>query len=301
LERAAKETKHAELAVAPLVGWLGQNGSHLCADLHRRVPDRVIAWADAFPNRLEKYPELTAKVPFAFAWEFTSKEDKERRADREAKQEQLKDKPTPALDLRCRANTYGFPHGIFSKFNFFMAYLDRCIALRLPAETPPAGQPTKLRPVVPEDGWVGDYNPVGQWNPIAPFKEAKGMFSPVWLPDEYAAWMWRSYHSAKPDIKLTAPVIEYRKKDGKWGGPECGLGYGGSVKAGTPLRFGAEVGGDYAKVEFHDGHRVVGTVQSAPWQADDIKLERGLHALFAVGVTADGSRSASRPAFLIVE
>jgi hypothetical protein len=30
-------------------------------------------------------------------------------------------------------------------------------------------------------------------------------------------------------------------------------------------------------------------------------LERGLHALFAVGVTAAGDRRASRPAFLVVE
>jgi len=54
-------TRSSSLAVAPLVGWLGQNGSHLCNDLNNRVPERVIAWADAFPNRLAQYPELTAK------------------------------------------------------------------------------------------------------------------------------------------------------------------------------------------------------------------------------------------------
>jgi hypothetical protein len=113
--------------------------------------------------------------------------------------------------------------------------------------------------------------------------------------------VWRSYHSAKPDLKLSAPVIEYRKKDGKWGGPECGLGYGGQVKAGAPLRFAAEASGKYAKVEFHDGDRVVGTVAAAPWQVEGVKLERGLHVLFAVGVTAEGARTASRPAFLVVE
>ena len=55
LDQAAKETKHPELAVAPLVGWLGQNGSHLCADLYKRVPGRIIAWSDSFPNRLRQY------------------------------------------------------------------------------------------------------------------------------------------------------------------------------------------------------------------------------------------------------
>ena len=76
------------------------------------------------------------------------------------------------------------------------------------------------------------------------------MVSPTWLPDEYAAWMWRSYHAHQPDIKLTAPIVEYRKKDGKWGGPECGLGYGGSVAVGAPLKFVATVTGDYEFIYF---------------------------------------------------
>lgn len=65
LDHAAKETKHPELAVAPLVGWLGQNGSHLCGDLHKRVPERIIAWSDSFANRLAQYPEMTKQIPFA--------------------------------------------------------------------------------------------------------------------------------------------------------------------------------------------------------------------------------------------
>lgn len=127
------------------------------------------------------------------------------------------------------------------------------------------------------------------------------MIEPVWLPDEYAAWMWRSYHSAQPDLLLTAPVLEYRKKDGKWGGPECGLGYRGTLRAGAILKFAAEMKGQYVKVEFHDGPDVVAMANGAPWQAQGVKLERGLRVLFAVGVRADGIRAASRPAFVIVE
>lgn len=301
LQAAAVETKHPELASVPLVGWLGQNGSHLCADLYRRAPQRVLAWADSFPKSLAKYPELTANVPFVYAWEFTSQDDKERRAERETQLDALKDKQTPAADLRCRANTYGFPHGIYSKFNFFAAYLDRCIALRMPDEMPKAGQPVRLKPVVREKGWVGDFNEIGEWNAIAPFAEARAMVSPVWLPDCYAAWMWRSYHTAKPDIKLTKPVLEYGKRKGRPVGSERGLGYGGQVRAGEELSFAAETRNEYAKIEFHDGDRIVGTVDKAPWQVQGIKLNRGLHALFAVGVTARGTRRASRPGFLIVE
>ncbi len=301
LDIAAKETRHPELAVAPLVGWLGQNGGALCADLHRRAPERVLAWADSFPNRLDQQPQLTAAVPFAYAWEFTKQEEQERRTKREAALPALAGKATPPTDFKCRANTYGFPHGIYSKFNFFAAFLDRCIALRLPAEPPPPGQPVKLRPVLREQGWAGDYNAVGEWNAIAPFAEARGMLAPVWLPDASAAWMWRAYHSAQPDLQLTAPAVEYRKKDGKWGGPECGLGYGGQVAAGEPLRFAAASKGAYLKIEFHAGDRIVGTSDQAPWQVEGVRLTRGLHALFAVGVTADGTRRCSRPAFLVVE
>jgi len=301
LDKAAQEAKHPELAVAPLVGWLGQNGSHLCADLYKRVPDRVIAWSDSFPNRLAQFPELTAAVPFAYAWEFSGKDDKDRKALRDTSLPMVRNKPTPAKDFACRANTYGFPHGIYSKYSFFVAFLDRCITLRLPAETPPPGQPTLLRPLVREAGWVGDYNEVGQWNAIAPVSEAKGMVEPVWLPDAYAAWMWRSYHSASPDVKLTGPVIEYRKADGKWGGPECGLGYGGQLPAGSPLKFSASATGAYEKIEFHDGDQIVGTDFAAPWEVSGVKLDRGLHALFAVGVKADGTRQASRCAFAVVD
>jgi hypothetical protein len=240
-------------------------------------------------------------VPFAYAWEFTKREEQERVAARTAALPGIADRHTPALDFKCRANTYGFDHGIYSKFNFFMAYIDRCIALRMPDEMPTPGEPVKLKPLRLEMGWAGDYSAIGQWNAIAPQAEAKGMVTPVWLPDEYAAWMWRSYHSAKPDIKLTSPVVEYRQKDGKWGGPECGLGYGGTLAADAPLKFAAEAAGEYAQIEFHDGDRIVATAKQSPWQAADVKLSPGLHALFAVGVKADGTRQASRPAFVIVD
>ncbi|MDX1948768.1 MAG: hypothetical protein SFU86_25490 [Pirellulaceae bacterium] len=300
LEHAAHETKHPELAVCPLVGWLGQNGSHLCGDLHQRAPQRVLAWSDSFANRLAQYPELTKQVPFAYAWETSKREEQERLALREMALATVKDQPTPPPDFGCRANTYGFSHGIYSKFNFFMAFLDRCIALRMPAETPQPGEPAKLAPISVSAGWAGDFNPVSQWNPIAPAAEAKGMVSPMWLPDAYAAWMWRSYHSANPDIKLAGPIVEYRKKDGEWGGPECGLGYGGQLAASASHHFAAQTTGNYEKIEFHAGDQVVGEATSAPWTCDGVKLAPGLQALFAVGIAADGTRTASRPGFVVV-
>lgn len=296
LESAAKDTKHPELATVPIVGWLGQNGSHLCDDLHKRAPERVLAWSDSFPNRLRQFPELTKAVPFPFAWEISKNELKSR-----TRLEKAQDGPLE--DLSCRANTYGFDHGIYSKYNFFAAYLDRCIQARLPNEMPPPGDPVKLKAVVREQGWVGDFDPISEWNPIAKADsaDAKSMKYPSWLPDEYAAWMWRSYHSAAPQIKLTGPVIEYSKNDGKWGGPQCGLGYNGKLAADKAYVLSAAATTDFVKVEFHDGDRIIATDEKAPWQADGLKLSPGLRVLFAVGVTADGERQASRPAFAIVE
>jgi hypothetical protein len=295
LDAAAKETKHPELSTVPIVGWLGQNGSHMCADLYQRAPDRVLAWADSFPNRLRNFPELTKEVPFAFAWEISKGELKSR-------ERALKAEDVTVHDLSCRANTYGFGHGIYSKYNFFAVYLDRCIQLRLPDKMPPPGEPVKLKPVSRDAGWVGDFAPISEWAPIvkASSPEAKKFTYPSWLPDQYSAWMWRSYHSAEPDLKLTGPVVEYRKKDGKWGGPECGLGYGGYLTASEPLTFTAESSGDYVKLEFHDGDQVLGAADKAPYELAGVKLEPGLRVLFAVGVKADGTRVASRPAFAIV-
>jgi len=298
LDLAAKETKHPELAVAPLVGWLGQNGSSLCNDLWKRAPERVIAWTDSFPNWLAKFPELTANVPFAFAWEFSPKDEKDRAAERELKLPAVTGKPTPPPDLRARANTYGFPHGIYSKYNYFAAYLDRCIAARLPDTTPPAGQPVKLKPWKLEAGWAGDFNPVGEWNPIAPAKEAKGMVDPQWFPDAYAAWMWRAYHTAKPDLKMTAPVVEYHRGGDR---KDCGFGFAEPVAPGTAIALAAEGSAEYTRVEFRSGDKLLGTAEKAPWKIDGVKIERGLHALHAIGTKADGTKSSSRVAFLLVK
>jgi hypothetical protein len=56
-----------------------------------------------------------------------------------------------------------------------------------------------------------------------------------------------------------------------------------------------------AKIEYHDGHRVVGEATETTWTLEGVKLEPGLHVLFAVGVKADGTRCASRPALAIVK
>lgn len=290
LEAAARETSRPELAVAPIVGWLGQNGSVMCADLFKRAPDRVIAWTDAWYGAWSKHPEMIARVPVASAWELKEGE----RAGERAKAGNVAGKPTPAPDLRCFATTYGFGHGIFSKWNFFMAFLDRCIALRLPETMPPPGKPVPLRPAVREKGWVGDYNEISEAVAMAPFAEAKGMVAPIWLPDAYGAWMWRAYHSAKPDLRITGPVVAYRKG----GGSNCGLGYG-ALRAG-PQRVSAEVPAGYTSVEFRSGDRVLGSVTAAPWHVD-AQLDRGLHALIAVGTGAGGKLTVSQPALVVVE
>ncbi len=186
---AGRQLSHPELATVPIVGWLGQNGAKLCHDLFTRAPERVLAWGDAWYPEWPKYPELVAQVPVASAWEFSN--EAERRAERQRRLDEVADKPTPAPDLRCYATTYGFGHGIYSKYNFFVAYIDRCIRLRMPDVMPPPGQPVALKPVDRTQGWAGDFNEIGQWNAIASCADARGMIAPTWLPDEYAAWTWR--------------------------------------------------------------------------------------------------------------
>ena len=297
LDHAGKAKGHPELSSAPIVGWLGQNGSRLCADLYARAPERVLAWSDSFPNRLRQYPELTKKVPFPFAWEIS-------KADLKSGTRTYKKDKNPPADLSCRASTYGFQHGIYSKFNFFMFYLDRCIRARMPEMMPAAGEPVKLKPTLRENGWVGDFDPIGSWNPIAPARSDKLNHAryPVWFPDEYTAWSWRSYHSSCNDLKIIGPRRPYAKIDGKWGGKgACGLGYGGFLSASETHTLSASVKGDYKKVMFHDGNRVLGETTDQPWTLPARKLQPGLRVLFAVGVKADGSSSASRPAIVIVK
>ena len=306
LDRAAAETKHPELATAPIVGWLMQSGFDHAPDLYKRAPGRVIAWSDTFPGHINKYTDCIANVPFVLAWEFDPAKEKARRADREAKLAGVAGKLTPAPNLLCEASTYGFPHGVYSKWNLFAVYLDRCIKARMPAELPPPGQPVKLMPLDREAGWCADFNEISEWVAIAPYKEAKGMVAPQWLPDEYAAWAYRSFHSYDPGLTLTAPVTEYKTKRALSGDQtrgQSGLGFGeveGTAGKPVTLRAGPRDQiwkikrpaheWDYVKVEFRDGDRLLGTADAAPWELTGVKFEPGLHALIPIGVKADGTR-----------
>ena len=142
---------------------------------------------------------------------------------------------------------------------------------------------------------------ISSWAPIATVKSGKLKDAeyPSWMPDEYAAWSWRAYHSSCTDIQITGPKVSYSKHDGKWGGTICGLGYGGFLSSTDKHDFRAAVKGDYIKIEFYDGHHKLGEATKAPWDLKDISLEQGLHVLFAVGVKADGTRAACRPALVI--
>lgn len=311
LEKSAAQTKHPELATAPIVGWLMQSGGDHAPDLYNRAPTRVVAWADSFPGPIRKHSALLEKCPYVIAWEFGPTDEKTRRAERELKSKDLVGKPTPAPNLLCEASTYDFPHGVYSKWNIFAVFLDRCIKARVPADLPEPGQPVNVRPIGRDAGWCADFNDVSEWVAIAPAKDAKGMVSPVWLPDEYAAWAYRAFHSHNPDLTLTAPVTEYLMPRAAPRGDRgvCGLGFGKvQGKAGEPVTLEAGPRGQvakdkpldrpwtYAKIEFRDGDKLLGTADKAPWQLAGVKFDAGLHALFVVGVRADGTRTCSRPA-----
>ena len=196
---------------------------------------------------------MTKNIPFAFAWEASKTEL--RSGIRTYKKD-----PNPPIVLSCRATTYGHGHGIYSKFNFFMVYLDRCIQARMPEKMPHPGQRVKLKPALRENGWVGDFDPIGSWNPIAPAKQGaiKGARYPVWFPGEYTAWSWRAYHSSCTDLKITGPRYAYSKIEGKWGGNgACGLGYGGYPSAEEDHIFSTSATGDYQKVLFYDGNQIL--------------------------------------------
>ncbi|MFO0823915.1 MAG: hypothetical protein U0792_12535 [Gemmataceae bacterium] len=311
LEKAAAETKHPELATAPIVGWLMQQGECHAPDLDKRAPGRVIAWADAFHGRIDPYSDFTSRVPFVLAWEFGPNDEKRRRDERETRLKEVAGKLTSAPALVCEASTYDFPHGVYSKWGFYQLYLDRCIRARLPEKLPEPGTPVRLTPVDREAGWCADFNEVGEWVAIAPSREAKGMVAPQWLPDAYAAWTYRAFHSHNPGLTLTAPVTEFL---GPRAAPKerrgvCGLGFGKiEGKAAEPVMLEAGARGqvdkakpsprdwEYVKVEFRDGDRFLGVAEKAPWRLEGVKLERGLHALIPIGVKGDGTRVCGRPA-----
>ena len=295
IESASKETKRPELTTVPIVGWLGQNGSHLGNDIYTRAPERILAWSDSFPNRLRKYPEFTKNVPFPFAWEISKK-------DLRSKIRTYKKDKGPHHDLSCRANTYGFGHGIYSKFNFFMFYMDRCIKLRMPKEMPEPGQPVKLKTAIREEGWEGDFDPISAWNHIAPVKSGKLKEAkyPVWFPDSYAAHAWRAYHSNCTDIKIISPKFSYRGSP-KGNETQWGMGYGGFLNKDEHHTFSVRLKSKFTKIEYFDGDQKLGEVTEAPYELKSINIKAGLRVLYAVGTKEDGTKEACIPAMVIVK
>ena len=81
----------------------------------------------------------------------------------------------------------------------------------------------------------------------------------------------------------------------------CGLGYGGYLSAKEENILSASVKGDYEKVLFHDGNQELDEASGPAWALPPRELQPGLRVLFAVGVKADGSRAASKPAMVIVK
>jgi hypothetical protein len=197
------------------------------------------------------------------------------------------------------ATTYGFGHGIFSKYSFFTFWLDRAIKARLP-EAPDPQKPVALRALAVADGWVGDFAPIGSWNPIMPAKQAKGLAAPVWFPDEYTAWGWRAFHSNCTDIEMRQPAVPYSKASAY--SSDMANGYGGHLRAGAQVTCAAAVTGDYVRIEFYDGNIKLGEATAPSWSVQaTLPSERGVRAIHAVGIRPDGSRAASRPAFAIAE
>lgn len=308
LDDVGKQSGHPELSQVPIVGWMGQAGPRYLRTRYHAAPHRVLAWADAFPSILRSKPfaDLAYKVPLAYSSEVHNR-GKSKEAGKRVTHHMLR----PVFDdLSANASTYGFKHGIYSKFHFFMSFFDRCIKLRMPDQMPAPGQPVKLKPVVRAEGWVGDFMPISEWNPIAPAnsKETQAFEFPAWLPDRYAAHMWRAFHSGKmtPDkpyfdatsIMIKEPVTPYFRGKNR---SRYGAGYGCFLYADTPVDFKVEVNVECFKVIYYDGDQVIGEVSKAPWHLEDATLQTGLRAVYAVAVQPDGTRVTSRCTFPVVK
>ena len=308
LDEVGRQTRHPELSHVPIVGWMGQAGPRYLRTLYDEAPHRVLAWADAFPSilRNKEFSDLSRQVPFAYSWEVHNRGEAKKTGKRV-----LKKGNAPVFDdLSSGASTYGFKHGIYSKFHFFMSFFDRCIKLRMPDPMPPPGQPVKLKPVLRENGWMGDFMPIGEWNPIAPARSpaAKKFAHPSWLPDQYAAHMWRAFHSGKIDpnkpyfdatsVMITQPITPYSRGKNR---SRYGAGYGCFLYADTPFDFEVQVNVECTRVIYYDGDQVIGEVTEAPWNLKNAQLKPGLRAVHAVAVKPDGNKVTSRCTFPVVK
>lgn len=180
-------------------------------------------------------------------------------------------------------------------------WIQAVVRLRLDADADATKGPVQLKPVVPEDGWLGDRATAdGIYATVAPWADFKGdKAAAAWFPDRATAEVWRAWSSKNSPVTLEAatadgsaklPGFDPKKSRDLKVPAGVGVKLSVSVKPGTTVK----------SVAFYAADKLVGEATAAPWAFEWAKPPAGCHAVSARWTGADNTPGVSNPSLFLV-
>lgn len=293
LEDWAARTGHPELRHLPFITLGGSRTGPHAIEYGQSFPGRHLAWGCVVAD-VRKMDAEMLKVPgINIAAEFDNLGNLLKSLEASSERQH---------GLHGYAAMWNQKHGGYSCHDLMLPVFDQLIRLRLPAGPAPADGKVSLRPLQRDDGWLASTE---DWQTVAPAKEYKGdPKRAAWLPNKAAAMAWRAYCVKKPMLEMTEPTNRWfsggqlEKKLHSFGyierrnfTPKSEIVFQTAANSKAP---------EFRKVAFFAGDIPLGEATSEPWQVKATGVPPGLHAVYAVGTTADGAEHWSRPALIAV-
>ena len=287
LKDLAAQSKHPEVAHAPLIAASMSAGVGMCVSLAEQLPERFLACGLVC---LEVGPETkrTSVVPMLSIF-----------GERDGKQMEQHEALLPLrrkeLDSSWAITVqWNRKHEWGQSNNLLWPFFDEVIRQRLPAEASPLAGPVELRPCDPNLTWYGD---PATWKSgaatIASAADFKGDKSiACWFPGPQTAHAWQAFVVQKPWLRITTPQSQGDKKPLQVTGLAEKISV--QVTADTKLPDG--------KLERYDGSTRIAEGELKNHQAtiEVAPLPQGIHTLIASVSGPEGNRELSRPVAVLV-
>ena len=287
LKDLATQSKHPEIAHAPLIAASMSAGVGMCVSLAEQLPDRFIACGLAC---LEVGPETrrTSGVPMMSIFG-------ERDGRQMSQHEELLPKRRTDFDSKWAITVqWDRKHEWGQSNNLFWPFFDEVIRQRLPADASPVDGPVRLRPVDPDSVWYG--NPT-TWTSaaatIAPAKSYSDAKSTAcWLPGPQTAHVWQAFVARKPLLRIISPMPQGDKR------PLSTYG----VKDRIAVLIAADSALADGKIELYDGGNLLTTGEMKDHQLtlEIGPLPLGIHTLIARTASTADLVGLSRPVVVLV-
>jgi hypothetical protein len=180
-------------------------------------------------------------------------------------------------------------------------WIKAIVRLRLDADADPTNGPVQLKPVVLEEGWLGDRATTnGAYPTVAAWADYKGdKAAASWFPDRATAEVWRAWSAKNVPVTLEAVTTNHSAKL-----PELDARKSRDLNVpagvGVTLSVSVKPGATVKKVAYYAGDKLLGEVAAAPWNFEWTKPPSGCHVVHARWMGADDQPGASNPSLFVI-